>query len=231
MSRFLQVLAVTLTVALTFTFTSADKRGGVDVEEASRQLVDDIRHTANRAKSGNYVDKLRKDVLQLQAAASDLLVELPEKGSDCDGQLAIKMAAARTGSHEVLTVLLANDPMSVLNGRLSMSLALLEEVAHLMEDEVSLNDDVGPHLTAIIFGTNVTLDIIDTADEAVKALTTTDQKSAGGDGRVRRGYNLGSGFSVGGNGLQWTSSSGRYSFYGKPTFSPIGAQLGFTYRF
>nr|KAG5698743.1 hypothetical protein BaRGS_008517 [Batillaria attramentaria] len=116
-----------------------------------------------RAKDGISLDLLHQDVLDLQIRTSELLSQLPAEVSECETQAIIKMAAAGTGSHEVLTLLVAEDPLAVLSGRLSLSLSVLERVAQQLEDELSLSADVGPHLTAIIFGTNTTVTIIDTA--------------------------------------------------------------------
>lgn len=209
----------------------------VDVRAAAKQLVNEVRNLAERARNGMYVDPLYQDVLDLQAAASDLIQQLPGGVSECETKSVIKMAAAGTGSHEVLTVLLADDILDVLNGRLSLSLAFLEHVAQQLEDELSLSDDVGAYLSAIVFGSNTTATIIETADKTVKTMTAASYKD-NTNNRVRRqlrtSVNLGGGWDLGLGGLKWRSSSGRATFNLKPTFSglrPNGARATFTFRF
>ncbi|KAK7092659.1 hypothetical protein V1264_008372 [Littorina saxatilis] len=238
MSRFFVIM-----VALLATFTSADPvmspADPVDIKTAAKQIVSDARNLANRAKGGINLDGLLQDVRGLELAASDLSQLLPDDVSECETNLVVKMAAAGTGSHEVLTVLLADDPLSVLSGRLSLSLAFLEHVAQQLEDELALSNDIGGHLMAVVFGTKTTAGIIQSADKTVKAMTYTSNNdiihsSGSSNNRVRRqSVSLGSGWSLGLGGVKWQNGSGSTTFNVKPTFKKfkLGVQATLTIRF
>ncbi|KAK7092660.1 hypothetical protein V1264_008373 [Littorina saxatilis] len=186
------------------------------------------------------LDVILQEVLNLQAKATDFAQQLPGDVSECLTNLVIKMAATGTGSHEVLTVLLATDPWSVLSGRLSLSLAFLENVARQLEDEIILSDEISGHLMAVVFGTNTTASIIKTADETVKAmhLVPNDSDSDSSNSRIRRqllNWDLGNGWSFGPiGGLSWRDRTDMYKFNVRPTFrgfEPNGISASFRIRF
>ncbi|XP_076456109.1 uncharacterized protein LOC143290496 [Babylonia areolata] len=72
-------------------------------------------------------------------------------------------------------------------------------------------------------------------DEALKGLKEDDEEENGDGSPARRdlikkrAWDLGSGWSVGGNGLQWQSNSGRFTFNAKPSFD--GGSASFRYSF
>ncbi|KAL8594543.1 hypothetical protein ACOMHN_028897 [Nucella lapillus] len=232
--------AVTLACTLTASVTAMPQTTGnpVAVRQAAKQLVQDIHTVVAAAKNGQYLNALYQDILDLQFKATELVETLPGEVSECETNLVIKMAAAGTGSHEVLTVMLAQDPMAVLNGRLALTLAFLEHVAGQLEDELILSTiDVGPHASAIAFGANTTASIIESADKAIKAVASgqlsNNNNSNNKDlhNRVRRqSVNLGSGWSMGLGGVKWQSQSGMTTFAVKPTFSS-GVLATLTIRF
>ncbi|KAK7092569.1 uncharacterized protein [Littorina saxatilis] len=229
-----QFFGILLCGATALAASTTSSPGAVDVKTAATNLVGEIRTLSQKAKNGMVLSTLLQASLGVQAEAANLIQQLPGDVSQCETSLVIKMAAAGTGSHEVLTLLLADDALSVLNGRLSLSLTFLEHVAQQLEDELSLSNDVGAQLSAVVFGTNATASIAKTADAVVTevvSLVNSDTKE------VRRQlgpWSLGNGWSVGTSGATWTSSSGRSSFNVKPTYSSgsgFGGSAGFTFKF
>jgi len=234
MSPFTMIFLTVLGLACFTNAQTTSEPTTADIKAAATQVAVHVRDIVVRARAGLLLDQLLHDVLKLEGEASDLIVLLPEPVSECKTTAVIKMAATGTGSHEVLSVLLAEDKLKVLNGRLALSLALLEQVAMQLEGELSLSDDVGGHLSAIVFGANTTANIVETAGKTLKGMMTTTNNGVNHLNRARRqfDFDLGNGWNVGGGGLTWTSSSGSTSFNVHPTFSSgVGVNAGFTFRF
>ncbi|XP_076437249.1 uncharacterized protein LOC143276555 [Babylonia areolata] len=181
----------------------------VDVRPAAQNLVHEIRRFVYRAREGEYVQNLYHDALDLEVKATALLGQIPGEVSEYQTNLVIKMAAAETGSHEVLTLLLAEDALSVMNGRLALSLAFLEHLAGQLEDELSLSSDPGAQLTAVAFGASITAKVSRAAENIVKAAAlpqlsknNNNNNSNGNNGnntvhkRVRRQLNQKSSYSL-----------------------------------
>lgn len=236
--------ATSVLLALTLTFVSiayaqeASQPDPVDIKGRDKELAATIRDLTARAKDGIPAVQLEKEVLQIQNTASDLLAALPENATDCEIRSVVKTAAAGVGSHEVLKLLTANDAMAVLDGRLALSLAVLDQMAQQLRDELTLSEDVGSILAAIVFATKTTVDIVEAADATVNEVLyqpqggSDDAADKAKDGR-RQSWDLGSGWNVGLGGLSWQSSSGNANFNVKPTFGGggLGVKAGFTFRF
>ncbi|KAK7092570.1 hypothetical protein V1264_008296 [Littorina saxatilis] len=192
----------------------------VNINEASQQLVKDVRTLTAQAKHGMAVELIRQNVLELQSDASDLILQFPGKVSECETSSVIKMAATGSGSHETLTLLLADSALGVLSGRLSLSLSLLGRLAQQLEDQLALSSDVGPNLAAIVFGTKATVSIAQKASEVITALVSAannNNNNNNNDNDVAE-VSLGNGWSlVPETGLQWQSSNGHVSFNPTPT--------------
>ncbi|XP_076437409.1 uncharacterized protein LOC143276668 isoform X2 [Babylonia areolata] len=237
MTSFNRVLLVSVTLVFTLSvsgFGAATTESPVNIRTAAKQLAQDIRTVVAAAKNGQFLELLHQDVLDIENKASELLGTLPGDVSECETNLAIKMAASGTGSHEVLTLLLAEDALSVMNGRLALSLAFLEHLAGQLEAELAMFNDIGPQLAAVAFGANTTAVIIDTADKTVKtALSSADPSVA--HNRVRRqSIGLGGGWSAGLGGIKWQSGSGLTTFKVAPKFKgfkPSGVSATLTIRF
>ncbi|XP_070174813.1 uncharacterized protein [Littorina saxatilis] len=167
----------------------------VNINEASQQLVKDVRTLTAQAKHGMAVELIRQNVLELQSDASDLILQFPGKVSECETSSVIKMAATGSGSHETLTLLLA-------------------------DNQLALSSDVGPNLAAIVFGTKATVSIAQKASEVITALVSAannNNNNNNNDNDVAE-VSLGNGWSlVPETGLQWQSSNGHVSFNPTPT--------------
>ncbi|KAK7092707.1 hypothetical protein V1264_008411 [Littorina saxatilis] len=191
------------------------------------------------------VKSISKKALEIQSYAS-CLQSLSGEVSECETNLVIRMAATGIGSHEVLTLLLADDTLGVLNGRLSLSMAFLERAAQQMEDELSLSTNVGPHAAAFVFGANATSSIAGTADEVITpGISATNNIDDDKKTVVRRqspvktlsklyhkNFDLGKGFGVGAkDGLNWRSNNGRTSLALKPTYKGgLGVKANFDFK-
>lgn len=158
----------------------------VDVKEQSQTLVTMVRGLVTGAKEGTPLARLRQNVLDLQNYTSGLLVQLPGKVSECHTQAIIKMAAAAIGSHEVLNAMLANEPLGILSARIDLCLAMMSQVAQQLEGELTLSSDVSAHLAAILFATNTTINVIETADKALMEIILPPHNDRLPAPRVRR---------------------------------------------
>ncbi|XP_025083489.1 uncharacterized protein LOC112557705 [Pomacea canaliculata] len=220
---FQKVSFLCLIAVVGVTVVSAQTSGPVpvDVKMQSKALVTMIRSLVTGAKEGTTLDLLHQNIQDLQNFALDLLTQLPGQVSECNTQAIIKMAAAGTGSHEVLQVLLASDSLGILSARLDLCLAMMSQIAQQFEGELTLSSDVSPYVAATLFATNTTMSVITTADKAVKEMALLSRTSQLGANRVKRQFNanLGGGWSVGLSGVNWQSRSGNAQFNLKPTFS------------
>ncbi|XP_025083002.1 uncharacterized protein LOC112557397 isoform X2 [Pomacea canaliculata] len=161
--------AVVATLVLLASPLYAQTTETVDIKKEAKDLVTSIRQIIMKAKEGSPLEKILQDVLDLQNVTLNLISKLPTKEiSQCETQAVIKTAAAAVRSHEVLGVLLATGTLNVLSARLGLALAMVTQVTQQLEDKLARSSDVGPELSAIIFGTNTTATIINTADEKIK---------------------------------------------------------------
>lgn len=207
----------------------------VDVKTEGKLLVDSIRSMTANAKAGTLLKPLFHTILDIINKSSGLIQQLKSQVSQCDTNMAIKMAATGTGSHEILTLLLADNKLKVHNGRLSLSLAVLEQMAQQLEDVLSRSEDPTPHLAAIVFGAKTAGDIIRSADDVVNnitnALQAEDMKNLTRlSARQSSSLNLGSGFSSNSGGSSWSSSTGKSSFNLGGSYSNGNFGLSGTYQ-
>ncbi|PVD35749.1 hypothetical protein C0Q70_02712 [Pomacea canaliculata] len=164
-NMFQKVSFLCLIAVVGVTVVSAQTSGPVpvDVKMQSKALVTMIRSLVTGAKEGTTLDLLHQNIQDLQNFALDLLTQLPGQVSECNTQAIIKMAAAGTGSHEVLQVLLASDSLGILSARLDLCLAMMSQIAQQFEGELTLSSDVSPYVAATLFATNTTMSVITTA--------------------------------------------------------------------
>jgi len=205
-----------------------------ELKEAAAELVDGVRTFAEEAKKGMYLDAMIQNAVLLERSAAEIIGRMGYKVSECETKAVIKMAAAGTGSHEVLTVMLAEDELKVLNGRLSLSFGFLKHVAEQLEDELSLSDDVGAYLAAIAFGADATKDILSSADRVVKSKAKAAGHSNDRNRRELSNIELGGGWELTIEGITWNSENGKSRFVLSPIFSGFmitGLTSNFTINF
>ncbi|PVD35726.1 hypothetical protein C0Q70_02689 [Pomacea canaliculata] len=143
--------AVVATLVLLASPLYAQTTETVDIKKEAKDLVTSIRQIIMKAKEGSPLEKILQDVLDLQNVTLNLISKLPTKEST----------------------------LNVLSARLGLALAMVTQVTQQLEgamqcddvchtDKLARSSDVGPELSAIIFGTNTTATIINTADEKIK---------------------------------------------------------------
>lgn len=146
----------------------------------SKQLAEKVQKKVLDTKKGTLLSDLQGVLGELKGSAIGLLNAANPSEIECGTNLVIKMAAAATGSHEVLSVLFANGTLSALGGQLSMALAMLDLVAQQLLEQLIASNRTEQQLSALIVVLKATQSIVSNAEQTVSSL--------GSSGHLRGGF-------------------------------------------